>query len=150
MVRLARHGCTERIREKFVRVCFETDSEGVTLFLFLTTFTSMASLADDLLADLDDLDDGNEELEQIKETQMNGLKRKAPSDEEMSDAEEGDADEGTGSGGLVLEGGVKPAEELDVEDVQRMELGAVEDVGNIAKLEGSKRMSDILKVSTHN
>ncbi|EDR12936.1 uncharacterized protein LACBIDRAFT_245937 [Laccaria bicolor S238N-H82] len=47
-------------------------------------------------------------------------------------------------GSLVLEGGIKPADELDVEDVQQMELGSVEDVTKIAKLYGSKRMNDIL------
>ena len=63
------------------------------------------------------------------------------SDEE----EEGGEDAGGEIGSLVLEGGVRPAEELDAEDVQQMELGAIEDVGKIAKLEGSKRMADILK-----
>jgi hypothetical protein len=107
----------------------------------------MASTTDDLLADLDDLDDVTEEPEQNEEElNTNSLKRKAPSDDEMSDVEGGDADEGTGTGGLVLEGGVKPAEELDAEDVQQMELAGVDDVGKIAKLEGSKRMNDILKV----
>jgi hypothetical protein len=48
--------------------------------------------------------------------------------------------------GLVLEGGVKPAEELHAEDVQQMELGDVDDVSKIAKLVGSKRMAEVLKV----
>ncbi|KAF8138163.1 hypothetical protein EV363DRAFT_1313300 [Boletus edulis] len=61
-----------------------------------------------------------------------------------AEEEEDVAAEGPG-GGLVLEGGVKPAEELDAEDVQQMDLGAIEDVSSIAKLEGSKKMSDILK-----
>jgi U4/U6 small nuclear ribonucleoprotein PRP31 len=47
---------------------------------------------------------------------------------------------------MVLEGGVKPADELDAEDVQKMELSGVEDVRKVAKLEGSKRMTDIIKV----
>ena len=51
-------------------------------------------------------------------------------------------------GGLVLAGGVKPADELDAEDVQAMDLGDIEEVGKIAKLEGGKKMSDILKVSS--
>jgi len=38
------------------------------------------------------------------------------------------------------------ADELDADDVQQMELGGVEDVSKIAKLYGSKRMNDILKV----
>lgn len=68
----------------------------------------------------------------------------------MSDGEGGDMDAEDEStemkGGLVLEGGVKPADELDAEDVQKMELGGVEDVRKVAKLEGSKRMTDIIKV----
>ncbi len=51
-----------------------------------------------------------------------------------------------GTTGMVLEGGVKPAEELDVEEVQRMELGAVDDVRKVARLEGSRRMTEILSV----
>lgn len=69
----------------------------------------------------------------------------------MSD-DEGEGMKGDGDdemkGGLVLEGGVKPADELDAEDVQKMELGGVEDVRKVAKLEGSKRMTDIIKVSS--
>lgn len=119
----------------------------------------MSGLADDLLADLDDLDDTGEEEYKDEEAFASqpsaGVKRKADPNEdlEMSDEEDegmqdGDADEqGEASGGgLVLEGGVKPAAELDAEDVRRMELGGIEDVRKIAKLEGTKRMVDILKV----
>lgn len=89
----------------------------------------MSGFADELLAE--------EEL---------SLKRKASDDEDSAD----DTDDPQQStdidvGGLVLDGGVKPADELDLEDVQRMELGAIEDVTKIAKLYGSKRMNDILK-----
>lgn len=94
----------------------------------------MSGFADELLA----------EEEQIS------LKRKA-SDEEENSGDEVSGDDALKPqdieiGGLVLEGGVKPADELDVEDVQRMELGGIEDVTKIAKLQGSKRMNDILKV----
>jgi U4/U6 small nuclear ribonucleoprotein PRP31 len=103
----------------------------------------MSGLADELLADLED----------HSEDESNPLKRKAlDSDHDMS-AEDDDDNQPDDSeskrlevGALVLEGGIKPAEELDVEDVQRMELGAIEDVNKIAKLEGSKRMTDILRV----
>ncbi|KAI0650136.1 Nop domain-containing protein [Trametes meyenii] len=118
----------------------------------------MSSLADELLADLEGLSEGEGEYEENHEPQqpeasgsssaVAGTKRKASgSDEEMSDAEgvdEGE-EEGRAVGSLVLEGGIKPAEELDVEEVQRMELGKVDDVRKVAKLEGSKRMNDILK-----
>ncbi|KAK0206253.1 hypothetical protein DFS33DRAFT_574591 [Desarmillaria ectypa] len=112
----------------------------------------MSGLADELLADLDGLSDAEEEYEEKKHGQSasnsNSLKRKADdvgSDAEMDDVEE-EAGEGQQAvGSLVLAGGVKPAEELDAEDVQQMELGSVEDVTNIAKLHGSKRMTDLLK-----
>ena len=78
-----------------------------------------------------------------------GHKRKAPDeeDDEMSGDEEGEEQSHQAVGGLVLEGGIRPAEELDAEEVQRMELGQVEDVRKVAKLYGSKRMNDILRVS---
>ncbi|KAI9574979.1 hypothetical protein HD554DRAFT_2051582 [Boletus coccyginus] len=118
----------------------------------------MSGLADELLADLDGLsDNGSADYEENQDTPApttssapNGLKRKAEGDIDMS-GDEGEPEEeedvaGEGSGGsLVLEGGVRPAEELDAEDVQQMDLGAVEDVDSIAKLEGSKKMSEILK-----
>lgn len=115
----------------------------------------MSSLADELLADLDGLS-GDENDNDVEDEQSEagpsataGVKRKAPgSDDEMSEGEgegEGEGDDKV-VGSLVLEGGVRPAEELDAEEVQRMELGAVEDVRKVAKLEGSKRMNDILKV----
>lgn len=119
----------------------------------------MSALADELLADLEGLSEGEEEYkddEQEQEQQpqagpSNGVKRKAPAeedeDEDMSEGDEeaGGEDAKKAVGSLVLEGGVKPAEELDAEEVQRMELGNVEDVRKIAKLYGSKRMNDILK-----
>lgn len=121
----------------------------------------MSSLADELLADLEGLSEGEEEFEdnaEQKEPQPEasgssaaaGVKRKASaSDDEMSDAEgeEGEGEDQEGAiGSLVLEGGIKPAEELDADEVQRMELGKVDDVRKVARLEGSKRMNDILKV----
>jgi U4/U6 small nuclear ribonucleoprotein PRP31 len=109
----------------------------------------MSGLADELLADLDLLSDSGDEYSEEPGT-SNGTKRKAASDPDadMSDAEGAEeGGEGEERGGLVLEGGIKPADELDAEDVQQMELGGVEDVGKIAKLEGSKRMVDILNVS---
>ncbi|KAF8743861.1 hypothetical protein AX14_000258 [Amanita brunnescens Koide BX004] len=105
----------------------------------------MAGLDDDLL-DLEGLSDGGGASDQDVSMPPPPvpLKRKADameSDEE-SDLDNESENEGVG---LVLEGGVKPAEELDAEDVQQMELGTVEDVSKVAKLYGSKRMSEILK-----
>lgn len=113
----------------------------------------MSSLADELLADLDDIsgeEENDEEQPEAGASTSAGVKRKASaSDDEMSEGEDGEDGDGAADdkavGSLVLEGGIRPAEELDAEEVQRMELGAVEDVRKVAKLEGSKRMNDILK-----
>ena len=116
----------------------------------------MSGLADELLADLEGFSDEGEGFEEDEAdpptsngTVQVGTKRKAAegSDEDMSDEEEGEEDgEGEQQVGLVLEGGMRPADELNAEDVQQMELGGVEDVSKIAKLYGSKRMNDILRV----
>jgi U4/U6 small nuclear ribonucleoprotein PRP31 len=111
--------------------------------------TEMSGLADELLADLDGLSEDGEDEVHASAT-ANTLKRKADasgSDAEMSDndGEPGEDTQVQGVG-LVLEGGIKPADELSAEDVQQMELGAIEDVSTIAKLEGSKRMAEVLKV----
>lgn len=113
----------------------------------------MSGLADELLADLEDNSGGEEqEQQQLVHSEPNAFKRKAvDSDHDMSAEDDDEQPDDPDSkrlevGALVLDGGIKPAEELDVEDVQRMELGAIEDVNKIAKLEGSKRMTDILKV----
>ena len=121
----------------------------------------MSGLADELLADLEGLSDGEEDYEDQNQqpaegeagpstSAARGTKRKASGDadedDDMSDQEGAGDEEQKAIGGLVLEGGIRPAEELDAEEVQRMELGGIEDVRKIAKLEGSKRMNDILKV----
>jgi hypothetical protein len=116
----------------------------------------MSGLADELLADLEGFSDEGEGFEEedpdpstANGAVQAGTKRKAAerSDEDMSDEEEsGEEGEGEQQVGLVLEGGMRPADELDAEDVQQMELRGVEDVSKIAKLYGSKRMNDIIKV----
>ena len=112
----------------------------------------MSGLADELLADLEGFSDegqgfSDEEPDPSASSGaiQAGTKRKAVEelDEDMSDEEGG---EGEQQAGLVLEGGMRPAEELDADDVQQMALGGVEDVSKIAKLYGSKRMNDILRV----
>lgn len=115
---------------------------------FGSSLKLIQSLADELLADLDGLSDDDEPFQDSAASDANANgKRKADA---MLDDEGGEANEGEEEGptGMVLEGGVKPAEELDAEDVQKMELGSVEDVRKVAKLEGSKRMADIIKVSS--
>ncbi|KAI6105723.1 hypothetical protein F5141DRAFT_1189509 [Pisolithus sp. B1] len=118
----------------------------------------MGDLADELLADIEGFSDAEEDGHEDNTENPGGtpgsapyaLKRKAEDDIDMSDLEGDGADESGADGagaveGFVLEGGVRPAEELDAEDVQQMDLGGIEDVSSIAKLEGSKRMADILR-----
>ncbi|KAF8076220.1 hypothetical protein FPV67DRAFT_1617815 [Lyophyllum atratum] len=117
----------------------------------------MSALEDELLADLEGLSDEENEDYQDEPAETSSapitssnLKRKAPegdlgmSEDEDDEGGEGEGDDQQEIGGLVLEGGVRPAEELDAEDVQQMELGGIADVTKIAKLEGSKKMTDIL------
>lgn len=90
----------------------------------------MSALADELLADLEGLSDDEEDQEHMEITEpaeagpstSNGLKRKASSDDEMEEGGEEEEEESNEKevGSLVLEGGVKPAEELDAEEVRRM------------------------------
>ena len=118
----------------------------------------MSGLAEELAADLADLDD--EEYEYEEEATVAGTSsaangpsgaakrpQHAEGDEEMSDAE---TEVTIGTNALdamgVMAGGVRPAEQLDAEAVERMELGTVEDVSRVAKLYGSKRMREIVNV----
>ena len=121
----------------------------------------MSGFAEELAADLADLDD--EEYDYEEEATVTGAssagnwppngatKRSqgAEGDEEMSDAE-AEAEVTAGPTALdamgVMAGGVRPAEQLDAEAVERMELSTVEDVSKVAKLYGSKRMRDIVHV----
>ena len=48
--------------------------------------------------------------------------------------------------GYVPEGGIRPAEELDAEDVENTDLTTVEDVGKVSKLMSGKRLKEIIVV----
>jgi hypothetical protein len=65
---------------------------------------------------------------------------------------EGDDDNDMGEGQqqqllAVPAGGIRPAEELDQDVVDKMDLAGVEDVRTVAKLLGSRRLEDTLRVS---
>jgi U4/U6 small nuclear ribonucleoprotein PRP31 len=110
----------------------------------------MSALADELLADLDGLSEGGDYSDEEPPAGAglsNGAAATGTVDVDMSDDEgAAEGEEAAAQGGLVLTGGVKPAEELDAEDVQQMELGAIEDVTSVAKLESGKRMTETLRV----
>ncbi len=138
-----------------------------------TTFPLTMSLADELLNDLDGLSDdgGPSETEESNEAGPRGgsggmgppaLPRKRAhddagesgddSDEEMAAAPDGVVGDeskladGTSAVGFVAAGGVKPAEELDREEVEGMNLKTVDDVETVVKLQKSKRLLEALKV----
>ncbi|GAA6040887.1 hypothetical protein JCM8097_003172 [Rhodosporidiobolus ruineniae] len=120
-------------------------------------------LANDLLNDLDDLD-GGDDLDDDLDAMVAGPSNtngaadspapagegegegEADEDDEMEDAEaaEGDAADVPVGEMHVPEGGVRPAEELDQEQVDQMDLGAVKEVGKVAKLYGGRTLKDVL------
>lgn len=108
----------------------------------------MSSLADELLNDLEDDPTDEQEQEEAPPQVNNPLKRKVEGDDvDMSADEDEDEEKPTLENGIAP-GGIAPAQELDEEEVEKMDMGAVEDVRNVAKLEGSKRMVEILQVSS--
>ncbi len=120
------------------------------------------SLADELLNDLDGLSDdgGPEETEERNVAGPSSgtmgppaplvQKRSAPGDDDEED-EDMDAGatmaNGASAVGYVAAGGVKPAEELDREEVDGMDLKTVQDVESVVKLHKSKKLQDALSVS---
>lgn len=62
------------------------------------------------------------------------------------DDDDDDAMAGDGAIGFVPEGGVRPAEELDAEDVENTDLTKVEDVSKVSKLVNGRRLREVLEV----
>lgn len=63
------------------------------------------------------------------------------------DDDDDDAMAGDGAVGFVPEGGVRPAEELDAEDVENTDLTKVEDVSKVSKLVNGRRLREVIEVS---
>lgn len=116
------------------------------------------SLADSLLADLDGLSDGEPEVEEASSSKSNGAGLMLPPSLPVKRALADDLEEDDGSGdlkmedgssavGFVPEGGVRPADELDQDEVNATDLAAVEDVSKIAKLMSGKKLKEVLEVS---
>lgn len=127
---------------------------------------TIMSLADTLLADLDGLsDDGGPSRSPSPQPQAGsssmgsmlppalpgGVKRSASAllEDLEEDEEEGDVEMegGAAAAGYVPEGGVRPADELDAEEVAKADLSDVTDVGKVAKLHTGRRLKDVLEVS---
>ncbi|WOO81316.1 U4/U6 small nuclear ribonucleoprotein Prp31 [Vanrija pseudolonga] len=126
------------------------------------------SLADSLLADLDGLSDDEPEVQAPAASSSKGpglmlpppppirgapsggssLKRSLADDLEDED-EEADGDlkmeDGTSAVGFVPEGGVRPTDELDADEVERTDLTGVADVSKVAKLMHGKKLKEVLE-----
>jgi U4/U6 small nuclear ribonucleoprotein PRP31 len=131
------------------------------------------SLADALLADFDGLSDDGGSDNEVVAPQASASSSKQPADspfgnmgppplpnklvagqKRLMDALDGggmdDEDDEMGGdvkAGFVPEGGVRPAEELDAEDVENTDLTSVEDVNKVSKLISGKRLREVIEVS---
>jgi len=119
----------------------------------------MTSLADELMNDLDDLGSGSEVDDELDNamagpsgsTNTGGAEGAdgAPAD----DGDDGEAGDEALLGGApgevhVPEGGVRPADEVDPDEVNAMDLAGVAEVGKVARLQGSRTMREVLQVRT--
>jgi U4/U6 small nuclear ribonucleoprotein PRP31 len=69
-------------------------------------------------------------------------------DDDDEDDENGlKLENGTSAVGFVPEGGVRPADELDEDEVAKVDMTGVEDVGKVAKLMSGKKLRETLAVS---
>ena len=119
------------------------------------------SLADSLLADLDGLSDDETPspppqprstgskgsmLPPPLPAKINGNKRPAEEDEDL----DGDLtmEDGPSGIGFVPAGGVRPADELNIEEVENTDLTGVEDVGKVARLMTGNKLKEVLSVRT--
>lgn len=133
----------------------------------------MADLADELLRDLEGSDDDQGEYDEEtvdagspagpdgEETMssVTKLQKRKGRQENGEDGMHGDESGSDEEESLmkhedvemaIPEGGVKPAEELDAEDVAQMQLRNVRDVRSVAKLTSSKAFKEVLqKVSEY-
>lgn len=87
-------------------------------------------------------DSGEEELE-LDEEQARQAEEDTPGGVEG----EGEGEAEVGDEMIVPEGGIKPAQELDQDQVDQMELASVAAVSQVAKLTASRTMKDVLSVS---
>jgi U4/U6 small nuclear ribonucleoprotein PRP31 len=125
------------------------------------------SLADSLLADLDDLSDDEEQSPQPSSSTAGAgpsfgpggpgmmlpppLPSKAvkrPAEEmEVDEDEEDLVGENGATLGFVPEGGVRPAVELDADEVEETDMTEVEDVSKVARLMTGTKLPEVLAVS---
>lgn len=99
--------------------------------------------------DIGDDDDSDDELEAAM---ASGSGSNTAIKEEQQEQEEEQKDvkmaDGSSAIGYVPAGGIKPAEELDREQVEGMNLKVVKDVESVVKLHKSGKLTNALEVST--
>jgi U4/U6 small nuclear ribonucleoprotein PRP31 len=67
-------------------------------------------------------------------------------DDDMDGEEDMKLEGGQSAVGFVPEGGIKPAEELDADEVEDTDMTNIEDVGKISKLLSGKRLKETVEV----
>jgi len=156
-------------RPSFMDISKVNPRQPVTSYIIYLTM----SLADALLADFDGLSDDGGSDNEVVAPQASASTSKQPADspfgnmgppplptklvagqKRLMDAldgggmdDEDDEMDGDVKAGFVPEGGVRPAEELDAEDVENTDLTSVEDVNKVSKLISGKRLREVIEVS---
>ena len=146
----------------YVNMCTTWFSTLPPIETVLILSTHTMSLQSSLLADLDDLSDGEPQEEQnggpsngpgtagamLPPSLPSGsLKRPAEDDEDdIVVKQEEEDEEGDIPMGYVPEGGVRPAEELDAEQVEQSDLTDIKDVSKVAKLMTGTKLKEVLAV----
>ncbi|CAK9783880.1 putative Pre-mRNA splicing factor [Cutaneotrichosporon oleaginosum] len=105
------------------------------------------SLADTLLADFDGLSDDEPAPQASSSSSARPQKRSLADD--LGDDLDADGDlkmeDGSSAVGFVPEGGVRPAEELDADEVEATDLAAIADVSKVAKLMSGTKLKEVLE-----
>lgn len=104
-------------------------------------------LTDELLADLIDGDNGPDvDAEEVDEEALHAQKQAEQYGQGEGPQEEEQADQEADTDMLLPEGGVKPAEELDRDEVEDLNLKAIADVKKVAKLASSSAFQECVRV----
>lgn len=109
------------------------------------------SLADFLLADLDGLSDGEADAPQASTSSGSSMMPPPPPKrslaDDLDDDDDGDMkmEDGTSAVGFVPEGGVRPADELDQDEVNQTDLADVDDIRKVAKLMSGTKLRDVVE-----
>ena len=164
--------CAFIVIARVCNVCGLASRSGASGASLPLAATKMADLADELLRDLEGDDSGDdggyvdEEQEYAQaqaQARANGSENGAMSTTLLGKRKASEGDEDGGEDAMdgdeemprvkeeerdvaLPEGGIRPAEELDADDVAQMQLKDVKDVSSVARLAGSKHFREVIQV----